>query len=136
MSSTTEASTIALLLELERQRCQAITTGDWDGLAALLAPEFTYGFLSARIEDRTTYLAGLPSRPHGVGTSRHSVRCYDRAAVMTFEFTTWDRDTREELNAGTGLETWIRNDSGDWQLVASSTTRFGARSTHWSPPAG
>jgi hypothetical protein len=129
------AQTIAHLIDLEHERCRAITEGDWDSLAGLLSDDFTYGFLSARIEDKPTYLAGLPARPHGVSRSGLEVRVYGRAAVMTGEFITTDLDTGGTLNAGTGLQCWIRGEDGTWRIVALSTTRFGERSTHWSPPA-
>src|SRR6201999_791242 len=108
-----------------------ITECDWPALSALLSEDFTYGFLSARIEDKATYLAGVPTRPHRVARSNLEVRVYGDAAVMTGDFVTHDLDTGEELNAGTGLQTWIRGDDGVWRIVALSTTRFGARSTHW-----
>lgn len=128
--------TMGTLIALENERCRAISECDWPGLEALLADDFTYGFLSARIEDKKTYLAGIPSRPHRVERGDLSVRVYNNAAVMTGDFVTSDIDTGETLNAGTGLQTWIKGDNGEWLLVAMSTTRFGPRSTHWSnPPA-
>jgi hypothetical protein len=129
--------TVAHLMELEQERCRAISEGDWEALANLLSDDFTYGFLSGRIEDKREYLAGIPTRPHSVSRSGLEVRVYDRAAVMTGEFVTMDTGTGETLNAGTCLQCWILGeaDSG-WRLVALSTTRFGPRSTHWSTTPG
>jgi hypothetical protein len=77
----------------------------------------------------------LPTRPHGITRQDLSVRLYDHTAVMTGQFRTFDLDTKEELNAGTGLQVWIQGADDSWKLVALSTTRFGARSTHWSNAA-
>jgi hypothetical protein len=127
------AETVAHLMELEQERCRAISEGDWEALANLLSDDFTYGFLSGRIEDKREYLAGIPTRPHSVSRSGLEVRVYDRAAVMTGEFVTMDTGTGETLNAGTCLQCWILGEADPgWRLVALSTTRFGPRSTHWS----
>ena len=138
VTGQTDEQAIEEILALEEERCRAITESDWAALGELLSEDFTYGFLSARIEDKVTYLAGIPNRRHGLRRSGLKVRIYGDAAVMTGEFAAIDADTGEVMNAGTGLQVYIRSgDGGDrgWKLVALSTTRFGPRSTKFSPPA-
>ena len=121
--STARHALIDELERLEAERCRAISENDWEALGALLHDDFTYGFLSGRVEDKTTYLAGIPSRPHGHKRSGLRTKLYGDAtvAVMTGEFIS-TTPSGEVANVGTALQVWVKEEN-TWMLAAFSSTR-------------
>jgi ketosteroid isomerase-like protein len=110
----------AEVLACEAERCRAISEQDWAALDALLDEDFTYTFLSGRTERKDVYLAGLPSRPHGVTDHDLDVRVYGDIAVITGSFVS-TTPTGEVANEGTILVVWLRSDR--WRAVAFQSTR-------------
>lgn len=120
---TAHHALIEQLERLEAERCRAISESDWEALGALLHDDFTYGFLSGRVEDKTTYLAGIPSRPHGHERSGLRTKFYGDAtvAVMTGGFIS-TTPSGEVANVGTALQVWVKADK-TWMLAAFNSTR-------------
>ena len=108
---------------LEAERCRAISESDWTALGELLHDDFTYGFLSGRVEDKQTYLAGIPNRPHGHSRSGLTTRLHGggTVAVMTGGFVS-TTPSGEVANVGTALQVWVR-EGGSWKLAAFNSTR-------------
>jgi hypothetical protein len=123
-SSSVDGSTeLDEVFRLEQERCRAISECDWAALGSLLHDNFTYGFLSGRIEDKQTYLAGIPGRPHRHARSDIAAHSYagGTVVVMTGGFVS---STPEHVvtNVGTALQVWVK-ERGEWKLAAISTTR-------------
>ena len=122
---------VEAVLRLEDERCRAISASDWSALGALLHEDFTYGFLSGRVEDKTTYLAGIPNRPHGHRRHDLTARVYGHGTVvvMTGGFVS-TTPAGEVANVGTALQVWVK-DGDAWKLAAFNSTRVASPS-----PAG
>jgi ketosteroid isomerase-like protein len=116
MSATEE------LIALEITRCEAISAGDLDAVAALLADDLSHTHVTGATQDKAALLAGLKSRPRT--TTRGDglrVRVYGDTAVMTgtlrnvFPPTEPGGDAVEmEAHA---LQVWVRTEPG-WLQVA------------------
>ncbi len=122
------------MVRLEEERCRAITESDWAALGELLHEDFTYGFLSGRVEDKATYLAGIPNRPHGHRRTDLATHVYGggTVAVMTGGFVSTTPEG-EVANVGTALQVWVRDGRGAWKLAAINTTRTAASPTRTAP---
>jgi hypothetical protein len=125
-----DEAAIRELVRREGERCRAISESDWAALGDLLHDDFTYGFLSGRVEDKATYLAGIPSRPHGHRRTDLTTRLYGggTVGVMTGGFVS-TTPQGEVANIGTALQVWVRDEDGDWKLAAINTTRTAALPT-------
>ena len=75
------------LLELERRRCAAISTGDIDTLRSLLSEDYVHVHMNAALDDRAGHLAGVAKRPRTTTRGEIRVRIYDGLAVLTGELT-------------------------------------------------
>jgi hypothetical protein len=123
-----ESCVLTELEDLERKRCESISQYDWVVLESILHEDFVYGFLSGRLEGKSVYLQGLPSRPHGVTSKVLETHIYGEVAVMVSEFASTNASSGAIANEGTALAVWIR--SGDtWKIVAYHSTKFGISST-------
>jgi len=110
------------LVRLEHDRCDAISRGDVDAVAALLDDDLTHTHIRGNTEDKAAYLAGLRARPRT--TTRRDdlrVRVFGDVAVMTGTLANsfpaiepggaaMDLDVQS-------LQVWVRGDDG-WKQVA------------------
>ncbi len=115
MSATEE------LIALEITRCEAISAGDLDAVAALLADDLTHTHVTGATQNKAALLAGLKSRPRTTTRDDLRVRVYGDTAVMTgtlrnvFPPTEPGGDPVEmEAHA---LQVWVKTEPG-WLQVA------------------
>lgn len=109
------------LIQLEHERCEAISNGDLKTLDRLLSEDLSHTHVTGETDDRAGYLKGLTERPRR--TTRQddlTVRIYGDVAVMTGALrnvipATADREA--VTMTGHALQVWVRSGSS-WQQVA------------------
>jgi ketosteroid isomerase-like protein len=108
------------LLQLEEERCQAISAGDVAALGRLLADDLTHTHVTGRTEDKPTYLAALGGRPRVTTRRDLNVRVFGDAAIMTGTLiNTFPPDVGAPPRAveARALQVWVRAD-GTWKQAA------------------
>jgi ketosteroid isomerase-like protein len=121
VSSTTEE-----LLQLDRERCEAISRGEVDDVAGIFRDDYTHTHIDGRREDRATYLAGLHGRPRRTQRGNDVVvRLLGDVALMTGTV----RNSFPPLEPGgepvelevQSLQVWVKDPDG-WKQVASASS--------------
>lgn len=126
MTNTTTTDTAALLLDLETQRCDAMTRGDFARLREILHPGLTHVHAKGQTDDYDSYFrsGGTHVDYHQVDRSDLQVTVLGEAALMT---------GRQQLVAvrkdGSGtvridsrvLQVWALHE-GRWRQLAFQTT--------------
>ncbi len=115
-------STTDELIALEKTRCEAISAGDLDAVAALLADDLTHTHVTGATQDKAALLDGLKSRPRTTTRSDDlRVRVYGDVAVMTGTLrnvfpppTPGAEPVRRDVHA---LQVWVKTEQG-WQQAA------------------
>ncbi len=118
-------SDTALLLSLEAERCEAISTGDRVGLDALLTDDMQQIHASGVVEGKASYIDTLLQRRRRCErTGATSVRLYGDTAVITGP----QRNVYADGTVGDMLTTlvWVRRE-GRWQLASSQSTHIQRR---------
>jgi hypothetical protein len=110
------------LLELEAERCRALSEQDWDTLERLLPDDLTHTHMNGRTEDRATYLEGVKRSPRTVRRENLSVRLFGDVGVMTGRMI--NSRNGEDVEASV-LQVWVRRD-GQWQQAAFQASRVTA----------
>jgi ketosteroid isomerase-like protein len=114
------------VLSCERQRCEAISKGDLERLAGLLAEDLTHTHITGHTDNKVAYLAAMSDLPRK--TTRGDdlrVRLYGETAVMTGSMQN-TFPAREpggspivlELHA---LQVWVE-DGDAWHLAAFASS--------------
>ncbi len=73
------------LLALEHQRCIAIGTADVAVLEKLLADDYVHVHGTAKVDDKTGFIAGIKQRPRVTERGELTIRVYGDTAVITGE---------------------------------------------------
>jgi len=118
-------SDTALLLSLEAERCEAISSGDRARLEALLTDDMQQIHASGVVEGKAAYIDTLLRRRRRCErTGATTVRLYGDTAVMTGP----QRNVYADGTVGDILITlvWVRRE-GRWQLASSHSTHLPAR---------
>jgi ketosteroid isomerase-like protein len=113
-------SAAAELLQLEAERCRAISAGDVAALGQLLADDLTHTHVTGRTEDKATYLAALGGRPRVTTRRELKVRVHGDAAIMTGTLINAfppDGGTVRPASEAQALQVWIKA-GGGWKLAA------------------
>ncbi len=117
--------TTALLLSLEAERCEAISTGDRARLEGLLTDDMQQIHASGVVEGKAPYIDTLLQRRRRCErTGATTVRLYGDTAVMTGP----QRNVYADGTVGDMLTTlvWVRRE-GRWQLASSQSTHIQPR---------
>lgn len=121
-------STIAAVLNAERDRCHAVGARDWGTIERLLSDGFTYTHLNGITEDKATHIQGLKEKLNWMERENPpDVRLYGNVAILTGNLVRHfeprgDRRIRREMVT---LQVWV-NENGNWQLVAHQGTELHA----------
>jgi uncharacterized protein DUF4440 len=125
MSVDAREAVVADLLAREVERCRAISQGDWAALEALLRDDYHHTHATGVVQDKSTYIQHIRSRPRATERGKLRVQVYARTAVMAGR----QINTLEGAPAGAApiesqvLQGWIDEGAG-WQLVAAQSTRI------------
>lgn len=117
--------TTRLLLALETERCEAISTGDRARLEALFTDDMQQIHASGVVEGKVAYIETLLRRRRRCErTGETTVRLYGDTAVMTGP----QRNVYADGTVGDMLTTlvWVRRE-GHWQLASSQSTHVPVR---------
>jgi len=113
---------VAEVLDLEGQRCRAISERDWDGLAGLLADELTHTHITGVTQDKPTYLEHVQKNPRRTERRDLKVRIYGDAAVVTGpQINVIEAEGVTTEVAIESLQVWART-AGSWRLVAFASS--------------
>jgi ketosteroid isomerase-like protein len=119
-AATTTA--VAEVLDIEAQRCRAISERDWDALAGLLADELTHTHITGVTQDKPTYPQHVKKNPRRTEWRALLVRVYGNAAVVTGpQINVLEADGSTTEVAIESLQVWARN-AGSWRLVAFASS--------------
>jgi hypothetical protein len=120
MMHPTSHSEANQLRELEQARCRAISELRLSELESILDDELTHTHVNGVIEDRDSYLLGLPGRPRHTVPGEMDVRILGDAAVMTGALvnTAAQGDGVPRSVEIQALRVWRRVDGGPWRLLA------------------
>jgi hypothetical protein len=111
------------LLELERQRCAAISSGDIDTLKSLLSDDYVHVHMTAAVDDRAGHLKGVSERPRTTTRGDIKVRVYGEVAVLTGELTNQMATPGQEPKVVRAYcqQVAVRRD-GTWRFVSIQLT--------------
>ena len=122
MTGGDNEAAVAGVLDLEAQRCRAISEQDWDALAGLLADELTHTHITGVTQDKPTYLEHVRKNPRRTERRDPKVRVYGDAAVVTGpQINVVEADGVTTEVTSESLQVWARN-AGSWRLVASASS--------------
>lgn len=113
------------ILELGDRRYQAMTTGNWPALEALLHPDLIYTHASGLADTRASWLESMTSG----ATKYKSARCAERKVRLLGEvaLVTGKADFEAEVGGAPRslklmfLEAWAKTPQG-WKFVAWQST--------------
>jgi hypothetical protein len=111
------------LLELERRRCAAISSGDTASLRALLSVDYVHVHMNAAVDDRAGHLQGVALRPRQTTRGELCVRVYGELAVLTGELTNQMAAPGQEQTTMRAYchQVAVRQDGG-WRFVSTQLT--------------
>jgi hypothetical protein len=116
----------ATIEQLEKERCRALTCGDYESLGQLLSEDLVHIHATGIIEDKAGYLKSIATGLRFVRIERSSsnVRVYSDIAVMTgiLEQTIRILATNDivEMRAA-ATQTWARSGAG-WKQISFQAT--------------
>jgi hypothetical protein len=116
----------ATIEQLEKERCRALTCGDYESLGQLLSEDLVHVHATGIIEDKAGYLKSIAAGLQFVRIERSSskVRVYSDVAVMTgiLEQTIRVLATNNivEMRA-VATQTWARSVTG-WKQISFQAT--------------
>jgi ketosteroid isomerase-like protein len=120
----------AHLLQLERQRCDALMRGDFDRLRELISADLTHVHTRGNVDGQDSYLHYMRQilEVKDVVRSELRVRVFGNAAVMTGRQLSSSclrgRDTVVTVESFV-TQVWAREADGAWRQVAFQATGLG-----------
>lgn len=109
------------LLDLEKRRCEAISTGDVEQLEALLTDDYVHVHMTAKVDDRAEYLRAIAKRPRTTTRGQLEVRIYGELAVLTGELT-------NQMPGAAAMKAYCHQvavrQNGAWRFVSIQLTPF------------
>ena len=118
-----EDQTISKLLELDRDRCRAVSEGDHGRLAELLAEDLVHVHATGHHQNKRDFIETIKKSPRTSKRGEVKVRVYGDVAVMTGpQFNEMRDGERTELMV---TQVWVRRDGG-WQQASFHGSRAGA----------
>ena len=105
------------ILALEKQRCNALTSGDVDALGALVADDLVHVHGDGRLEGKADYLNGVKNKYkfHKIERGDLSIRDYGDIVVVVGPLNqTVSVNGVDKLNniKAVSTQTWVRGDDG------------------------
>jgi len=113
---------VATLEQLEQERCSAISSGNWDGLANLLLDDYSHTHSTGMVQDKPTYLAHIKGRPRTTTRPSLRVRVYGNTAIMNGRQTNSFDDPSKPPVHNEVIQVWIQAGQ-TWRLAAFQSTR-------------
>jgi ketosteroid isomerase-like protein len=108
------------LLNLEQERCRALSQQDWTALESILSADYTHTHTTARLEDKAAYIESMKKSPRETAREDLKVRVSGDMAVMTgVQANKSERgDVRSRVT-----QVWTR-EGGAWKLLLAQNTRI------------
>lgn len=119
---------LAVVLELEAQRCRLLEAGDLDALSALLDPDLVYVHATGLVQRRGQWLDHLRTSVRFKAIERCQLECRDVRDVILM--TGLMRIAGERCQTGETFEStsfvsqvWLQRSGGNWTLALLQSTK-------------
>lgn len=112
------------LLALETERCRRVEAGDWDGIAEILADDFTYTHSNGHTDPKTKWIESIKSRHRLMDMEDTAVRVLGDVALMTgiiVLHVDYPDDTVLVVILD-AFRVWVRRD-GRWSLLVQHNVK-------------
>lgn len=111
------------LEDLEKQRLAAISKGDAQALASVLADDYMHVHSSAKVEDKAAFIKTIIERPRQTTRGPLTIRVYGDTAVIMGEQVNTSVAADKTVTTTTYMATQVaRRNQGRWQLVSMQVT--------------
>jgi ketosteroid isomerase-like protein len=116
------------LLDLERRRCAAISSGDVEGLGQLLSDDYLHIHMTGATDDRAGHLEAVAARPRTPVRGDVRVRIYGDLAILTGDLANHmnSSDAPGRVVHAHCHQVAVRRD-GRWRFVAIQLTAQAAK---------
>jgi Domain of unknown function (DUF4440) len=117
----------ALIVELERQRCEAISKADEKALQSMLAEDYVHVHGTGKVDSKNGFIANVLAHPRRTERGELTVRLYQGVAVLTGEqFNYLAADDGQVKRTRNYVTQVLERINGHWLFVSFQLTPISA----------